>query len=247
MNTKMPSLSAVIVAIVPMLVAQASTPAAANAQGVRLDLVAFVVRPGLDHRSGQVFERLGRFRAGIGFDAGIGYDVRQFGATLSAGVAGLEIGEPITRDGIGMGRETGIYSSTALVGHWLPRYFAGRWHPSLSVGYVRSSLNNVLLAGDSLPEFARSLGGDPPDSVRRPVGVSGSGARLGVSFQRWISAQDFSGRMEMNVSATLDAMMFRRVTYDRRRAPIPDPAFAMIPRLSVALRWSPRAASDPRM
>ena len=243
----MPNLTAVLVALIPTLLAHALTPTGVHAQGVRLDLVAFGVRPSLDPGSGRVFERLGRFRAGIGVEAGIGYDVRQFGATLSAAVAGLEIGELITRDGIGMGRETGIYSSAALVGHWLPRYFAGRWRPSLSVGYVRSSLNNVLLAGDSLPEFARSLGGDPPDSVRRPVGVSGSGARLGVSFQRWISAQDFSGRMAMNVSATLDAMMFRRVTYDRRRAPIPDPAIAMIPRLSVALRWSPRAASDPRM
>jgi hypothetical protein len=213
------------------------------AQGIRLDLTAFLVRPNLDARSGEVFARLGRFRTGIGTDLGVGYDVRQFGATLSGGFAGLEIGAPVTRDGIDMGRESGIYRSIALLGHWRPRRRIGRWRPVFSAGYVRSGLDNVLLAGDSLPAYARALGADPPDSVRRPVGIAGSGARFGVSLERAVSAVDFSGRVVVSVEAASDVVRFREVSYAGRRAPIPNPGTALIPRLVVSLRWSPRAAA----
>jgi hypothetical protein len=114
------------------LLAGVATSNPLAAQGIRLDLTAFVVRPNLDTRSGEVFARLGRFRAGIGADLGVGYDVRQFGATLSGGFAGVEIGAPVTRDGIDMGRESGIYRSIALLGHWRPRRRIGRWRPVFS-------------------------------------------------------------------------------------------------------------------
>lgn len=226
---------------IPLLAGMiASNPLAA--QGIRLDLTAFVVRPSLDARSGEVFARLGRFRPGFGTDLGVGYDVGQFGATLSGGFAGLEIGAPVTRGGIDMGRESGIYRSIALLGHWRPGRHIGRWRPVVSAGYVRSGLDNVLLAGDSLPAYARTLAADPPDSVRRPVGIAGSGARLGVALERGISAVDFSGRVVLSVEAASDVVRFREVTYAGRRAPIPSPGTALIPRLVVSLRWSPRAA-----
>lgn len=241
----MQTLRGTIVAAALVALAGTLPTACAQAQGVRYDLVLFVVRPSLDAQSGQVFERLGRFRPGLGVDLGIGFDARQFGATLSGGFAGLEVGEPITRNGIGMGREPGIYNSAALVGHWRPRYVLGHWRAHVSLGYVRSGLNNVLLMGDSLPSFARGLGAEPPDTVRRPVGISGHGIRFGMALHRGISAQDFSGRVAISIATTLDAVRFREVTYNGRSARIPDPGTAIIPRLSVSFRWSPRAPTGP--
>ena len=226
-------------AIIAALAALA--PASARAQGVRYDLVLFVVQPSLDAQSRQVFERLGAFRPGIGADLGIGFDVRQFGATLSGGFAGIDVGEPIIRDGINMGREPGIYRSAAVVGRWHPRGSLAGWRPDVSVGYVRSGLDNVLLLGDSLPAFARGLGGQSPDTARRPVGIKGDGVRLGTGLQRPISAQDFSGIVVLSIQASLDAVRFREVSYNGQRMRIPDPGMSTIPRLSVSLRWSPGA------
>ena len=212
-----------------------------QAQGARYDLVLFIVQPSLDAQSGRVFERLGGFRPGVGADLGIGFDVRQFGATLSGGLAGIDVGAPMTRDGIDMGREAGIYRSAALVGRWHSRFGLKGWRPDVSVGYVRSGLDNILLPGDSLPTFARDLGAQSPDTVRRPVGIRGHGIRFGMGLERPISAQDFSGVVVLSIRTNLDAVRFREVSYNGQRARIPDPGMSMIPRLSVSLRWSPSA------
>ena len=219
-----------------------STPLAA--QGIRLDLSLFLVQPRPDARSGEVFAGLGSFRPGLGADLGIGYDVRNVGVTLSGGFAGVEVGAPITRDGIGMGREPGMYRSVTLIGHWRPARRIGRWRPVLSAGYLKSGLDNVLLRADSLPAYARMLTADPPDSVRRPVGVAGSGIRIGIALQRPISAADFSGRMVLSLEATSDIVRFREVSYAGRSAPIPNAGTSSSPRLAVSLRWSPRAPEN---
>lgn len=215
-----------------------------GAQRSRLDLTLFLVQPRAAARSGEVFAGLGTFRPGIGTDFGVGYNGGNVGATLSGGLAGVEVGARITRNGIDMGREPGIYRSLALMGHWSPPLRIGRWRPLYSAGYLRSALDNVLLRADSLPGFARSLAPDPPDSIRRPTGISGSGVRAGIALQRAISAPDFSGRMVLSIEAATDIVRFRKVSYAGRRAPIPGPGTSLSPRIAVAIRWSPRAPPD---
>ena len=213
----------------------------AEAQGFRVDGALFLVHPEPDARSAVVFAALGDFRTGLGVDFELGYDVRQYGLTLSGGFAGIDVGEPFSRNGIGMGRQQGLYSSAALSAHWLAPSSLGRWRAKLSLGYVRSSLGEVLLAGDSLPAFARSLGATPPDTTRRPVGVYGAGVRFGVALGREISARDFSGRMAASIGVTLDALRLGRMSYDGKRISIPGAGASLIPRLNLALMWSPQA------
>lgn len=218
-----------------------ATALCAEAQGFRVDGALFLVHPEPDLRSAAVFAPLGEFRTGLGVDFELGYDVRQYGVTLSGGFAGIDVGEPFSRNGIGMGRQQGLYSSAGLVAHWRPPYPFGRWLANLSLGYIRSALDNVLLPGDSLPEFARSLGGTPPDTTRRPVGVHGAGVRLGIALGREISARDFSGRMAVSIGASLDALRLGRMSYDGSGMSIPGAGTSLIPRLNLALLWSPQA------
>lgn len=228
--------------VVALTVAALLIPFCSEAQGFRVDGTLFLVHPEPDPRSAEVFGALGKFRTGMGMDLEIGYDVRQYGVTLSGGFAGIDVGEPFSRNGIDMGRQQGMYGSAALSAHWRMPYALGHWRPTTTLGYVRSGLDNVLLPGDSLPEFARSLGGTPPDTVRRLVGVNGGGVRLGIAFGREISARDFSGRMAVSIAATLDALTLGRMSYDGKRMPVPGAGTSFIPRLSVTLWWSPWAA-----
>lgn len=226
-----------------MLVAVASitvAPAGTSAQGVRLDLATYVAVPALDAASARVFQGLGAVRPGLGIDFGIGYDRGPFGVVLTGGFAGIEVGKPVVRDGIGMGRVPGIYRNGALMGHWTPSYALGRWRPVLALGVVREGIDNVLLRADSLPAFAQPLA-PSADSARRPAGVNGSGIRVGVGFQREISAADFSGRMTLGLNGVLDVVRFGHMEYDGRRGTIPDAGVSLIPRATVALKWSPRA------
>lgn len=216
-----------------------SRPCLASAQGFRLDLSTYVAFPDPRGTSARVFEGLGQVRPGLGMDLGIGYDRGAFGLGLSGGFASIEVGEPVTRNGIGMGREPGIYRSAALVGQWNPGFAMGRWRPTLSLGAVRTGIDNVLLRADSLPEFARPLA-SAPDSMRRPAGISGSGLRLGLGFQRDIST-DFAGRMTLALRGAVDVVRFGRMEYDRRRGPIPAAPLSLVSRGILALHWSPRA------
>ena len=220
----------------------ASTPLAA--QGTRLDLTLFAIQPSLAARSSEVFAGLGRFRPSLGADFGLGYDIRDVGVTVSGAMAGVEVGAPVTRNGIGMGRETGIYESVALLGSWRPPRHLGQWRPTITGGFMASSIDNVFLRADSLPEYARALTAEPPDSVRRLVGVSGSGIRVAASMERPISATDFSGRMALAVELVADIVRYREASYDGRRTAIPDPGTSVSPRLGISLRWSPRARPD---
>ena len=210
-----------------------------------MDGALFLVRPELDVRSAEVFAALGRFRTALGADVGIGYDMREYGLALSIGFAGIDVGEPFSVNGIDMGRQAGIYRSAALSAQWRAPYVLRRWRPVLALGYVRSGLDNILLPGDSLPSFARSLGGPAPDTGRRLVGVNGVGLRVGIGFRRDISARDFSGRMAMNVGATVDVMTFGRMSYDGKTVRVPGAGTSFVPRLHAALAWWPRAAPPP--
>lgn len=231
--------------VVALTVAALLIPCFSEAQGFRVDGTLFLVHPEPDQRSAEVFAAVGNFRTGLGTDLEIGYDARQYGVTLSGGFAGIDVGEPFSRNGIGMGRQQGMYRSAAFSAHWNLPYAVKGWRPRASLGYVRSGLDNVLLPGDSLPEFARSLGGTPPDTVRRLVGVNGDGVRLGIAFGREISARDFSGRMAVNIAATLDAVTLGRMSYDGNRMPVPLAGTSLIPRLNVTLWWSPWTAPPP--
>lgn len=200
-----------------------------------------LVRPEVRGSTAEVFAAIGGFRAGLGVDLETGYDVGRYGASVSIGFAGVDVGEPFSRDGIDMGRQQGLYSSAALTGHWRTPYEFRRWRPMVSIGYVRSALGEILLAGDSLPQFARSLGGPAPDTVRRPIGVKGGGLRVGIAVARGISARDFSGRMAMNIGFTVDAVRYREMTYGAGRLPIPGAPVSVIPRVQLAVWWSPGA------
>lgn len=219
----------------------ATTPSSTEAQGWRVDGGLIVVRPEVRGSSAEVFAAIGGFRAGLGVGLETGYDVGRYGASVSFGFAGVDVGEPFSRGGIDMGRQQALYSSAALTGHWRTAYEFRRWRPMVSIGYVRSALGEILLAGDSLPQFARSLGGPAPDTVRRPIGVTGSGLRVGIAVAREISARDFSGRMALNIGATVDAVRYGELTYGAGRMSIPGPIVSVVPRLHVAVWWSPRA------
>lgn len=214
----------------------------AEAQGVRIDGALFLVRPELDVQSAEVFAALGKFRTALGADVGIGYDMREYGLALSIGFAGIDVGEPFSVNGIDMGRQAGIYRSAALSAQWRAPYALRRWRLVLALGYVRSGLDNILLPGDSLPSFARSLGGPAPDTARRLVGVNGVGVRMGIAFRRDITASDFSGRMAVNVGAAVDVMRFGRMSYDGKTMRVPGAGTSFVPRLHAALAWWPRAA-----
>lgn len=214
----------------------------AEGQGFRIDGALFLVRPQLDGRSAEVFAALGKFRIAPGADVGIGYDMREYGLTMSVAFAGIDVGEPFSVNGIDMGRQAGIYRSAAMSAQWRAPYGLRRWRPVLSLGYVRSGLDNILLPGDSLPSFARSLGGPAPDTARRLVGVSGAGLRVGIGLRRDISASDFSGRMAMNVGATLDVVRFGRMSYDGMNMRVPGAGRSLVPRVHAALTWWPGAA-----
>ena len=106
-------------------------------RGVRLEFGSFVVQPLLDDRSGELFERIGKFRPGLGTSMAIGYDTHGFGATATLELAGLDIGAPRTRNGIDMGRESGIFRSAGFLAHWSPNSRPLLWQPLLTAVYVK--------------------------------------------------------------------------------------------------------------
>lgn len=223
-------------------------PAALVAQrgGVHLDYGALLARPYLDDNSGEVFEQVGRFRPGLGVRVGIGYDIRRFGATLFAEFAGIEIGPERERDGINMGRESGILRSYGLAAEWRPARRVAAWQPVLSAGYLRQGVDNVLLARDQLPAYARDSTVAPGDASTRPAGVAGSGVRLSGSLDRVLPGAGLPGRLVLRASAGGDLVRFTRVRYDFAEWPIPGSGWGLTPHLSFALQWSPGApSSDP--
>lgn len=243
-----PARAVVWPSMMALALAAAAQAAAAQRGGVRLELGAFAVQPILDDRSGEVFERIGKFRAGPGTSLAVGYDRRRFGATVALDLAGLDIGPPRTRDGIGMGRESGIFRSAGFLGHWSPNRRIGTWQPLLTVGYVRQGLDNVLVPPDSLPEFARDLRRDPADVTARPAGITGSGVRLAGALERNAAWMELPGTVTLSVELSGDITTFTTVTYDGRERRLPDAGTGIIPRLAVTLRWSPRTrAATPGM
>lgn len=217
-------------------------PADAQTRGVRLQYGPFVARPYLDERSGELFEKVGRLRAGPGVVVGLGYDIRQVGATAAAEFAGPDIGPPRERDGIPMGRASTILRSLVLLAHWSPERRFGAWRPVLSAGYVRQGIDNVLLRPDQLPPFAR-------DSVQegseaRPGGIAGSGVRLGLALERVFSGSGLPGRLAFRLEGAGDLIVFTRMTYDGNEQPLPEPGRGFTPRVTAALHWSPSRAPD---
>lgn len=231
------------------LVACGLLPSALAAQptGVRLDFGVLVARPALDATSAAVFAGVGPggFRASLGSTLGIGYDGRRYGATAVVDLAGVDIGSPVTRDGIDMGRQAALLTTVGLLGHWRPARRRDGWRPVFSVGYVRQRIGEVLVPADSLPAYARELRGDPSDTTARPTGVGGSGVRLGVALERRVADRDLPGRLVLRVEGAADVVTFARVTYDGRSRPLPATGTGLTPRLSLTLGWSPRARAVP--
>ena len=222
------------------------TVLAAQRGGVHLDYGALLARPYLDDRSGEVFEQVGRVRAGLGVQVGIGYDVRHFGATVFAEFAGIEIGPERERDGINMGRESGILRSYGLAAEWRPTRRVAAWQPALSAGYLRQGVDNVLLARGQLPAYVRDSTDAPGDASTGPARVAGSGVRLSGSLDGVLPGAGLPGLLALRASVGGDLVLFTRVSYDLSEWPIPRPGWGFTPHLSLTLRWSPGAPSDDR-
>lgn len=217
----------------------------AQRQGVHLDYGALLARPYLDGSSGELFRQLGRFRPGLGVRVGIGYDVNRFGATLFAEFAGVEVGPERERDGIGMGRESGIFGSYGLAVEWRPAEGARTWQPALSAGYLRQGVTNVLLTSDQLPDYVRDSTSTPGDASARPAGVDGAGIRLLGILERELPGSGLPGRLTLRASAGTDLVRFTRASYGREEWRIPAPGWGIAPQVGVMLRWSPGAPDDP--
>lgn len=215
---------------------------------MRLHYGVFLTKPYLDARSGAPFEEVGAFRAGPGTTIGIGYDRGRVGATVAFELAGLEVGEPRERDGIGMGREMALAGSFTLLGHWRLTRGLRNWQPVLSAGYARQWVGEVELAPDQMADALRHPGASgQPDSTRHSVGVAGQGARLGFGLERSLA----SG-LALLVEGTGDLIMFGRNTLDHLETAIQEdhtislePGVGFSPRVALILRWTPRARSAP--
>lgn len=194
-----------------------------------------LLQPVLNDNAGEVFEPVGRFRAGPGVTVAAGYDFSRVGITASAEAAGLEIGPRRERDGIDMGRSSAVVLSFGVSAHWYPPGLEiGAWRPLVSAGYVRQRIGNVMLSSEQLPTFVRegSDSGDPADTG--PAGIEGNGVRLGIGIERSLSRH-----LGILIAGSSDFVSFGTLTYDAREVPFPDPGLGTTPRLAVILRWSP--------
>lgn len=226
--------------VVVMSIGFIARPVAAQAGVVRLQYGAFVAQPYLDDRSAELFERVGRLRAGPGVAVGLGYDVGQIGATAGAEFAGLEIGPPRVRDGIGIGRASAMLRSLLVLAHWRAGRGTRFGQPVFSVGYVRQGIDNVVLRPDQLPSFVRdSIGGG---SESRVAGIGGSGLRLSVALEQVFSDVGLPGRLALRLEGGGDLVAFTEMSYDYNRQKLPEPGRGVTPWLGALLQWSPGAA-----
>lgn len=211
-----------------------SVEAAAPA-GIILVYGAAVARPLLSDRAAAPFEAIGEVHAGPGIHLGIGYDIGRWEVAAIADLAGLDIGEPTERDGIGMGRESLILRALALTVGWRPpdREWRG-WRPLFGAGFVRESLDNLPLRPDQLPSSLRDTAATAAGGAgARSAGIAGTGGRLEAGAERTVE-----GSLWLRLSVVADYVHFRDLYFGR--VPLPwEGGPGWEPRLVATLRWSP--------
>lgn len=231
---------------------EARVPLPESPSGIRLVLGPTFMKPLLDGGSGEVFEPAGEFRGGPGATVGIGYDRGPVGLTVLMEFAGLEVGEPRERNGIGMGRESATARGFAGLVHWSPRWSVRRWRTVATAGYARQQVGDVQLATDLLPSILQhATENGEPDAGEHVVSVSGGGARLGIGMERVLSGEyGLAGRLGILVEGSADLSILGTATAETRtgplhtsRAALQDAGLSIVPRIAVLLRWSPRSAS----
>lgn len=203
--------------------------------GIRFAYGATLAIPLLDERAGAPFQAIGEPRVGPGIQVGVGYGVRRWEVSVTADLAGLDIGEAVERDGIGMGRESLILRAIGLTASWRPARWAWRrWEPVFSVGLVGESLDNVSLRADQLPpesEAATSVPGE--EGATRPAGIGGTGTRLGIGAERPLGPT-----LGLRLGLSGDYVRFRDLTFDG--TPLDwGGGTGWVPRLSARLEWAP--------
>ena len=207
---------------------------AQEGSGLHLAFELLLARPYLDERSGEVFDEIGPFRAGPGAGLGIGYGRHRLGATAFAEIAGLEIGPPIERDGMDMGRASALLWSYGLLVHWSPGRRLGGWQPALSMGYVRQRVGSVIVRPDQLPPFAWELATDPD---AHPASVAGAGIRLGLALDRPVPGDAFPGRPWVRIRSSGDIVRYRSFSYRGSDRRLPEAGTGFTPGVSVGLLW----------
>lgn len=213
---------------------QVTSDGVADRSGIHLSYGLTVSMPILDKGAERPIAALGEVRAGPGVQIGIGYQRRSFNIELVAGLAGLEIGEPIERNGIGMVRETFILRDVAVIGSWKPAATRlGAWYTVISAGIAWASLDNFTIPAEQLPADLRDAAGSDKPSVEGLAGIGGSGFRFGIQPER-----SFSPSLALRLGLTIDAVDFRTFTFDGARAPR-GRRWRMGPAILHAPDWSP--------
>lgn len=214
--------------------------------GARLVFGPLFLKPVLDDAGAELFDTAGRFRGGPGATVGIGYDRGPVGVTVLMEMAGLEVGEPRERNGIGMGRASAVASSFAALVHWSPQRGIGRWQPLVTAGYTRQTVGKVQFAAGQLPSVLQHpTANGEPDAAEHAVSVSGGGARVGIGMERALGGgYGLAGRVGMLVEGSADLSILDTGTAaaitppHASRARLQNTRFSFIPRLAVVLRWS---------
>ena len=153
------------------------------------------------------------------------------------GVAGMDTGPVRERNGIGMGRESGILRTFALLASWSPKQEFKRWRPVVTVGYVRQSVDNVRVDPGQLPAFIRDQ--LPADVEEGSARVAGDGFRIGAAAERSLPGSGLPGEFFVRLEAAGDLIGVREVSYEELDAAFPGSARGFTPRLAAVLQWLP--------
>ena len=191
--------------------------------------------PILDDQAFSPFAAVGDFRPGFGIRVGAGYRFGPLELNGTVDYSGIEAGEPIEENGIGMGRATAILRAYGLDLRWaVPAGSVYGWVPMLSGGYVQGGVDNLLVAPSELPaELAGFAAEVQDDNGEEPTGISGRGFRVGAAVER-----GFGSNLAARVQLEGDFLTYDEFTFDRVRFDW-DGGSGWSPRLAVLLRWAP--------
>lgn len=217
------------------ILAQDAVPAPDLGEGFRLSYGPTVAYPFLDEAAHEPFSHIGDFRVGLGVQAAVGYQLRGVELLGTADLSGFELGEPVIRDGIDMGRISSVLRTFAIALWWspAPQALAG-WSPRIGVGYVGSAMDNVRITPDELTPamFAVLRTADRGDESK-PAGIEGNGVRVGLGMEREVGA-DLAALFRTEV----DRISYDTFTFGSRDIPWSG-GVGWIPQVSISIRWAP--------
>ena len=203
--------------------------------GFRVSYGPSVAHAILDDAAHEPFSHIGDFRPGLGIQAGVGYQLAGVELVGTADLSGFEMGEPVVRDGVDMGRVSSVLRTFTLAVWWSPPpLVVAGWRPRLGVGYLRTALDNVRIAPSELtPGMLAVLRTAEPGDDSKPAGIEGAGVRVGLGAEREVGPD-----LAALFRADLDRISYDTFTFGRHDI-AGEGGVGWMPRASISIRWAP--------